>query len=81
MDAIYDAAAAMDDLYLQHLLSDLECHELIVWPIRIVADSILKISIYMLFIDFNQVYTFFFIREFKNLLTFRLIAIVIVDHC
>lgn len=42
MDAIFDVAVAMDDLYLQHLLSDLECLELIIWPIRIAADSILK---------------------------------------
>lgn len=30
MDAIFDAAGVMDDLYLQHLLSGLECLELII---------------------------------------------------
>lgn len=44
MDAIYDVAEAMDGQYLQRLLSDLECHELISLPIRLVVDSILQIN-------------------------------------
>lgn len=42
MDVIYDVVVAMDDLYLLHLLSDLECHELIILPIHSEADSILR---------------------------------------
>lgn len=42
MGVVYDVAEAMDDLYLLHLLFDLECHELIVLPIRSVVDSILQ---------------------------------------
>lgn len=42
MDAIYDVDEVMDDLYLQHLSSDLECHELIILPIQLAVDSILQ---------------------------------------
>lgn len=67
MDAIYDAVVAMDDLYLQHLLFDLECHELIVLLNRLVADSILKIStlhrfqsgLHFLTIKFKKKFTHF----------------------
>lgn len=85
MDAVYDAAEAMDDLYLLRLLFDLECHERIAWPIHFVAGSILKsdnrmikiawISNRMIKIEAN-------LREiWESLHTFRLIAIAVVNHC
>lgn len=42
MDAVFDVAVATDGLYLQHLLFDLECLELIIWPNRFAVDSILR---------------------------------------